>query len=153
MRPVAVSGVHIWLILMKAARAIAYSNGPGLRKSGLSDSDFRVLEVLLHKGPMPVNTIGPKVFLTAGAISTAVDRLHGKGLVSRISSETDRRIHMVDLTEKGRRLISRVFDAHAKHLEELASVLTPAERLQLTEALKKLGKHAANASQEDGASR
>jgi hypothetical protein len=28
----------------------------------LGDSDFRVLEVLLHKGPLPVNSIGPKVF-------------------------------------------------------------------------------------------
>jgi hypothetical protein len=32
--------------------------------SGLGDSDFRVLEALLHKGPLPVDTIGPKVFLT-----------------------------------------------------------------------------------------
>ena len=30
-----------------------------LGRTGLGDSDFRVLEVLLHKGPLPVNTIGP----------------------------------------------------------------------------------------------
>jgi predicted transcriptional regulator len=42
-----------------------------------------VLEVLLHKGPLPVNTIGPVVDLTAGSISIAVDRLVEKGLVSR----------------------------------------------------------------------
>jgi len=32
-------------------------------RAGLGDSDFRVLEVLLHKGTLPVNTIGPKVWL------------------------------------------------------------------------------------------
>ena len=42
---------------------------------GLCDSDFRVLEVLLHKGPLPVNVIGEKVELTTGSITTAVDRL------------------------------------------------------------------------------
>ncbi len=114
-----------------------------LRESGLGESDFRVLEVLLHKGAMPVNAIGPKVFLTPGSISTAVNRLHEKGLVSRTGSQTDRRVHVVDLTTEGRTLIDRVFSAHAKHLDELTGVLTNSERTQLAEALKKLGKHAA----------
>jgi len=32
-------------------------------------SAFGVLEILLHKGPLPVNTIGPIVDLTPGSIS------------------------------------------------------------------------------------
>jgi MarR family 2-MHQ and catechol resistance regulon transcriptional repressor len=55
----------------------------GIAETGISDTDFRVLEVLLHKGPLPVNTVGPKVHLTPGSISVAVDRLLEKGLVSR----------------------------------------------------------------------
>lgn len=138
-----ISGVHLWLIMIKATNALACCVSSHMRATGLGDSDFRVLEVLLHKGPMPVNAIGPKVFLTAGSISTAVDRLHKKGLVSRINSQADRRIHQVDLTSKGRKLIQEVFDAHAKYLEELAQVLTQPERADLINALKKLGKHAA----------
>lgn len=110
---------------------------------GLGDSDFRVLEALLHKGPLPVNAIGPKVFLTPGSISTAVDRLHERGLVSRTESETDRRVRVVDLTPEGRTLIKQTFNAHAKDIEKLAEVLTNGERLQLVKALKKLGKQAA----------
>ncbi|MGA7412551.1 MAG: MarR family transcriptional regulator [Bryobacteraceae bacterium] len=141
-----VSGVHIWLVLMKAFHSLATESAGKLRKTGLGDSDFRVLEVLLHKGPLPVNAIGPKVFLTPGSISTAVDRLHKKGLVSRTGSATDRRVHIVALTARGRRLINRVFSAHARYLEELAQVLAPSERIQLVEALKKLGKHASDHS-------
>jgi MarR family 2-MHQ and catechol resistance regulon transcriptional repressor len=137
-----VSGMHVWLILIKAFHAIA-AWVPQFREGGVGDSDFRVLEALLHKGPMPVNAIGPKVFLTPGSISTAVERLREKGLVSRCETEADRRVHMVGLTAKGRKLIVRVFAAHAKQMEELAEVLTPAERVCLTEALKKLGKKAA----------
>jgi MarR family len=51
-----------------------------------------VLEALLHKGPLPVNTIGPKVHRTPGSISVAVDRLLEKGLVSRAESSEDRRV-------------------------------------------------------------
>lgn len=137
------SGVHVWLVTMKAFHAIATAVGRRLRQSGLGDSDFRVLEVLLHKGPMPVNAIGPKVFLTPGSISIAVDRLHERGLVSRVDSERDRRVRVVDLTPKGRRLITRVFEAHAAHLEQLASEITPQQRAQLIDGLKKLGKKAA----------
>ncbi len=138
-----VSGVHLWLILMKCFHAIESCSSQGLRTSGLGDSDFRVLEALLHKGPMRVNEIGPKVFLTPGSISTAVDRLHDRGLVSRNDSQEDRRVRMVDLTTKGRRLIERVFQAHEKELESLVEVLSSGERVQLAGLLKKVGKHAA----------
>jgi MarR family transcriptional regulator, 2-MHQ and catechol-resistance regulon repressor len=138
-----VSGVHLWLILLKAFHSIAALNAKSLEATGLGESDFRVLEVLLHKGPMPVNAIGPKVFLTPGSISTAVERLHRKGLVTRSGCDQDRRIRTVALTTKGRHLIRRIFDAHAEEMEQLASVLTPGERAQLAESLKKLGKRAA----------
>jgi MarR family transcriptional regulator, 2-MHQ and catechol-resistance regulon repressor len=141
--PEDIHGVHVWLIVMKAFHAVAAYAARSFRQSGLGDSDFRVLEVLLHKGPLPVNTIGPKVFLTPGSISTAVDRLYERGLVTRTEDKTDRRVRVVDLTPKGSRLIDRIFTEHAEHLEKLAEVLTPAERVQLMKALKKLGKQAA----------
>ncbi len=137
------SGVHLWLIMIKAFKSLGTVLSRGIDAAGLGNSDFRVLEVLLHKGPLPVNTIGPIVFLTPGSISTAVDRLHAKGLVSRTGSETDRRIHIVDLTPAGRVLITDVFQQHSLLLEELAAVLTPAERTQLIRSLKKVGKNAA----------
>src|ERR1700692_1973711 len=77
------SGVHLWLVFMKAFQALLPHAAHSIERTKLGDSDFRVLEVLLHKGPLPVNTIGPKVWLTPGSISVAVDRLGKKGLVSR----------------------------------------------------------------------
>src|SRR5690349_25080323 len=104
------SGVHVWLVLMKAFRALAAHAGKSLNLSGtgLGDSDFRVLEALLHKGPLPVNTIGPKVWLTPGSISVAVDRLEKRELVKRTNT-ADRRVRLVQLTAKGRTLIARAF--------------------------------------------
>src|SRR5437867_613197 len=139
------SGVHVWLVLAKAFHAIAACARESLDESrtGLGDSDFRVLEALLHKGPLPVNTIGPKVWLTPGSISVAVDRLVKKGLVSRKDHPDDRRVRRVELTPKGRALISRGFGEHAAAMENVANVLSKNERLTLLRLLKKLGKHAA----------
>src|SRR6202011_4328742 len=92
--------VHVWLIMMKAMRALTRYAAAGIEETGLGLSDFGVLEVLLHRGPLPVNTIGPIVDLTPGSISIAVDRLVAKGLVSRVESAEDRRVRIVALTRK-----------------------------------------------------
>jgi MarR family 2-MHQ and catechol resistance regulon transcriptional repressor len=135
------SGVHVWLVLVKAFHALAAhaEKSLNLSQAALGDSDFRVLEVLLHKGPLPVNTIGPKVWLTPGSISVAVDRLEKKALVKRKNTD-DRRVRLVELTAKGRVLITRTFREHAAAMEEAASVLSKEERLILLRLLKKLGK-------------
>ncbi len=95
------SGVHVWLVLAKVFRALSDHAEQSLNLSGagLGDSDFRVLEVLLNKGTLPVNTIGLKVWLTPGSISVAVDRLEEKALVKRENTD-DRRVRLVELTGK-----------------------------------------------------
>ena len=137
------SGVHVWLVLMKAFQALMPHAAESIERTELGDSDFRVLEALLHKGPLPVNTVGPKVWLTPGSISVAVDRLVKKGLVSRKDHPGDRRVRQVQLTAKGRALITRGFLEHAAAMESVVSVLSKNERLTLLRLLKKLGKHAA----------
>jgi len=128
---------------MKAFQALVPHAAGSIKQTKLGDSDFRVLEVLLHKGPLPVNTIGPKVWLTPGSISVAVDRLVKKGLVARKEHSRDRRVRQVELTPKGRALIIRGFREHAAAMENVARPLSTKERLTLQHLLKKLGKHAA----------
>src|ERR1700754_4959951 len=96
---------HAWLVMMKAMRALTRYAAAGIEETGLGLSDFGVLEILLHKGPLPVNTIGPIVDLTPGSISIAVDRLVARGLVSRVESTEDQRVRIVALTSRGRDLI------------------------------------------------
>src|SRR5438034_11345630 len=133
------TGVHVWLVFMKAFQALFPHAEESIKRTELGDSDFRVLEALLHKGPLPVNTIGPKVWLTPGSISVAVDRLGKKALVKRMNTD-DRRVRLVELTAKGRALITKTFREHAAAMEEVAAVLSKEERLILLRLLKKLGK-------------
>ena len=135
------SGVHVWLVLGKAFRALATraEESLNLGGTGLGDSEFRVLEVLLHRGSLPVNTIGPKVWLTPGSISVAVDRLEKKALVRRKNTD-DRRVRLVELTAKGHALITNISQEHAAAMELAADVLSKEERLVLLRLLKKLGK-------------
>jgi MarR family 2-MHQ and catechol resistance regulon transcriptional repressor len=133
------SGVHLWLVLMKAHRALARHAARSIEPSGLGQSDFAVLEVLLNKGPQKVNDIGRRVDLTSGAITTAIDRLERRGLVVRELDDADRRSRVVRLTPSGRAHIGGIFEQHAAALEVASSGLTKTERKSLIELLKKLG--------------
>jgi MarR family 2-MHQ and catechol resistance regulon transcriptional repressor len=133
------SGVHLWLVLMKAHRALSRHAERSIEPSGLGLSDFAVLEVLLSKGPQKVNDIGRRVDLTSGSITAAVDRLENRGLVMRELDDGDRRSRIVRLTPAGRAHIREIFAQHAKALEAASSGLTKAERKSLIELLKKLG--------------
>jgi len=129
---------HAWLVMLKAMRALTRYAAAGIEETGLGDSDFRV-----HKGPLPVNTIGPVVDLTSGSISIAVDRLVAKGLVSRVESAEDRRVRVVALTPRGKDLIVPAFRMHAGQMKRVFSELSPDELRALEVALKKVGKRAA----------
>jgi len=129
--------------MMKAMRALTKYAAADIEQTGLGLSDFGVLELLLHKGPLPVNTIGPMVDLTPGSISIAVDRLVAKDLVSRVESVDDRRVRIVALTPRGKDLIVSAFRKHSGQMRRVFSELSPEELRGLEVTLKRLGKRAA----------
>lgn len=136
------SGIHLWLLLWKASRAVEARARASIQAEGLCVSDFSVLEALLHKGPLPVNTLGRKVLLTSGSITSAVDRLEEKGWVERRATPEDRRARLVGLTAKGAGFIRRQFDHHARDMEVVFAELSPGERRALGSLLRKLGQAA-----------
>jgi len=144
------SGIHVFLVLWKAARAVESYAQKSVTDLKMCGSDFAVLEALLHKGPLPVNEIGKKVLLTSGSITVAVDRLEQRGLVERRAHGSDRRARIVHLTREGRKLITRAYAQHAADLEQLASAsLTATERATLIRLLKKIGYQAAGYAQSE----
>jgi MarR family transcriptional regulator, 2-MHQ and catechol-resistance regulon repressor len=136
------SGTHLWLVLMKAQRTLERHARRSIEPQGLCSSDFAILELLLHKGPQPVNAIGRRIDLTSGAITTAVDRLESRGLVVRGLDAEDRRTRSVSLTAKGTARIREVFGQHKRAMDHSASGLTKAERETLITLIKKLGRTA-----------
>src|SRR5438477_628845 len=139
-----VSGTHLWLVLMKAHRALERLATRSIESSEVGLSDFAVLEMLLHKGPQPVNEIGRRIELTSGAITTAVDRLESRGLVTREAHPSDRRARIVRLTAAGKEKAAKVFAVHKAAMDLAASGLSKTQRAMLIRLLKKLGTSAGN---------
>ena len=144
--------LHAWLVMLKAWQSMSHYVFPTLLEEGLGESDFRVLEVLLHKGPMPVNAIGPKVDLNPGSVSVAVDRLYKQGFVSRVESDRDRRVRTVSLTEKGRQMFVPLFRRHTALIKRAFQGVSPEELQQLEVVLKNIGKRAESLAVKKGRS-
>src|SRR2546422_1116623 len=138
-----ISGTHLWLVMMKAHRTLQRLATRSIESAEVGLSDFAVMEMLLHKGPQPVNEIGRRIELTSGAITTAVDRLESRGLVTREAHENDRRARIVWLTARGKDEAVKVFGVHKTAMDLAASGLSKTERAMLIQLLKKLGTSAA----------
>lgn len=137
------SGTHLFLLFWKASHAVMRYDEASVREAGFrSLSDFAVLEVLLHKGPLPVNTIGEKVLLTSGSITTAVQRLEKEGLVRRARGAADGRVVLVHLTDSGQKRIEQAFEQHATALNRLFHCLEGTERQEFARLMRKIGAQA-----------
>ena len=140
------TGPKLWVVLARAQRAVASYVEQRIAAEGLCLSDFMVLEVLLHKGPMTISEIGQKVLLANASMTSAVDRLEKKSLVVREASPDDRRVRVVTLTKRGRAFISELYERHVADLETITVALTAKEQEQLGSLLKKLGYAAESAA-------
>lgn len=136
------NGAYLRLILGKANQAVELVDRKSITKTDLNVSDFSILEALLHKGPMPINTVGEKVLLTSGSMTAAANRLVAKGLVERIRDPLDGRSFYLHLTKPGVELIRSAYRRHSKNLENIFTCLDEHERDELVRLLKKVGYHA-----------
>jgi MarR family transcriptional regulator, 2-MHQ and catechol-resistance regulon repressor len=126
----------------KALQAIQKYAFGRIQQAGLGDSDFRVLEALLHEGRLAVNTIGPKVNFTPGSISVAVDRLYSKGLVTRVESAEDRCIRIVVAHSHWQGAHHPIFRKHAADIRRAFAEIPSNELGQFERTLKKVGRRA-----------
>lgn len=133
------TGAHIRLIFGRSYKSMEQVDRASISGTGLNVSDFSILEALMHKGPMPINTIGEKVLLTSGSMTAAANRLEKKGLVERFQDPSDGRCYYLHLTKNGLKLIRDAFRSHSDNLEKIFAVLDENEREEFVRLLKKIG--------------
>ena len=125
--------------LMRAANAARAHASQHLGDSGLTLTQFAVLEALYHLGPMSLSDVAQKILTTGGNLTMVVGNLEKQGLARRQKSPVDRRMLIVVLTPKGKSLIRRVFPEHAAAITEFMGALSTAEQEQLGDFCRRLG--------------
>ncbi|NVJ23262.1 MarR family transcriptional regulator [Myxococcus sp. AM011] len=76
----------------------------------------------LGEGPLAMSTLANYLSCDASNVTGLVDRMEARGLVERRSSEQDRRVKMLVLTEQGVALRERLLERLAEPPELIASL-------------------------------
>ena len=110
------------------------------REFGLTESQIAVLEALKHLGPLQQRELCQKILRSGSNVTTVVDNLERDGLVHRSRDDSDRRIQVVNLTEKGRELVDRALPVHVGRITDTMAALEPEEQRELGRLCRKLGR-------------
>jgi len=135
--------------LLRASETVQSEAMRSLAEEDITPSQFAVLEALYHVGPMCLSMLADKILKSSGNLTMVVGNLEKRGLVTRQQSRDDRRFVSAAITDKGKKLIARVFPEHADRIAELMSRLTPREQETLAELCRKLGKNTPAGSARD----
>lgn len=127
--------------LLRASETVHGEATRALGGAGLSSSQFGVLEALYHVGPMCLSELANKILKTSGNLTMVVGNLEKRGLVTREQQNQDRRFVTAAITDKGRKLMARIFPAHLERIVELMDRLSPAQQEELGRLCRRLGKN------------
>jgi DNA-binding MarR family transcriptional regulator len=112
-------------------------------QADLGNGDFDVLASLRRAGApyrLTPTELAGTTMVTSGAVTKRVDRLAERGLVTRRVGEHDARGRVVALTDAGRELIDRAFDAHMANEHRLVASLGEIDRTRLARLLEEWGR-------------
>jgi MarR family transcriptional regulator, 2-MHQ and catechol-resistance regulon repressor len=137
------AALKLWVVLARAFDALERHARASIAGFGLGTTEFGVLEVLYHKGELPVCEVQRRILVESSSTTYVVDKLVSRGLVHRRASGRDRRVILLALTAAGRRLIARIFPPHATAMRGAMDALRAPERAQAVRLLRALGKGAA----------
>lgn len=134
--------LHTLRVLLKSHQAILNALKQDMRTYGLSENEFMVLEFLYHRGPKAIQLIKGHLGIPDSSLTYVIDGLSEKALVKRKRCDKDRRKIYINLESAGRQLMDEIFPKHKAFVENLFSVLSKKELIQIDQLNKSLGFHA-----------
>jgi MarR family transcriptional regulator, 2-MHQ and catechol-resistance regulon repressor len=141
-RPRRTPSLALFIVLSRAYNWVNAHVTRDIRHYGLNPTEFGILELLYHQGPLPLQQIGEKILISSGNITYAVDKLEQKQLLMRQASPQDRRVTFAEITPQGHELLATIFPQHEEVIRAAVDGLTPEEQAQAIVLLKKLGLYA-----------
>lgn len=139
------AALRLFVAMNRALAAVVAPLRRQVEQWELSLTEFAVLEVLYHKGPLPLGEIAERILITGASTTYTVKKLEERGLLRRQPSVEDQRVVFGTLTDAGRARIAEIFPAHAEAIRRAMRGLTRQEKAQATALLASLGRSAPDA--------
>ena len=111
-----------------------------LGQLGLTFPQALTLSAMGTDGPIPISKLAERTGSANSTISGVVDRLERLGYAKRTRSELDRRVILVETTQKYRKLLDKADVSVGKYFDSLLDCLNPEERDIIAQGLELLDK-------------
>lgn len=131
--------LDLFVVMSKANRAVTLAVEKQIKSLNINPTEFGILEVIYHKGTLPIQQVAEKILISSSRISYAINQLEEKGLIKRIPCQKDKRVIYAALTQAGQDFMDSVFEQHTQDIERIFSVLSDEEKKTLIKLNKKLG--------------
>lgn len=142
---------HISYQITIAANLMAFgSSASNVKRFGIKTREWRVLGCITQVGPATASDIVRLVHQDKGSISRAVTGLEREGLVGKIPNHAHKNSPYIWLTEKGRKLVDRIYPVFIQQAELFTDVLSDREQRELCRLLDKLKDHVERVRIEQG---
>lgn len=109
-----------------------------LSEEQMNYTHARALHLLQCKGPQIMSGLGDDLGITPRYVTILIDSMEREGLVRRRPHPKDRRATLIELTDAGRSMCTKIGDGHVEAAAELLRVLSPRQQAVLLEAMQTL---------------
>lgn len=136
------AALKLLISIARAFKAIDDRVRSKLAAGGLSMTEFAVLEVLYHKGRLPLGELADRILVTGASTTYIVKKLEKRKLMARRVSSEDQRVVFGEITETGRKLVGKIFPLHAEDLRHAMAGLSRQEKKEAALLMRKLEAYA-----------
>ena len=106
--------------------------------ASVSMLQIKVLGCVAERAGESMKSLAKDLKVTPAAVTIIIDKLAADGLIKKKTDVKDKRVIRLLLTAKGLQYLRRGMKILREHIEEVTSVLSPAEKMQLIAILTKL---------------
>ncbi|MGH7195624.1 MAG: MarR family winged helix-turn-helix transcriptional regulator [Candidatus Saccharimonadales bacterium] len=133
------------------SRAQAWQNILAIAKVSIDMAGCQLLYYLAQapKSGCPVKDLARRLGVEMPSVSRKLQQLEQAGLVTHLTDAHDRRVHIVELTPSGRRVLARIQAAKRKIITDILQSWPDSERQQFIKSFQRFAEAMAEYHQSD----
>lgn len=112
-----------------------------IKQLGFNTTEFLVMYSIAAHGPLTIQDIAARIFVTSGNMTYTIDKLEKRDILKRLHCQEDRRKIFIDFTKAGKEQWDSLIDQHSEFLDQLFTGIDEALLDQTIENMKVIGKH------------
>jgi len=130
---------EVLIALRRIIRAADLHSRHLVKTTGLTSAQLLLLRTLREQGPMTINRLSKNIQLSQATVTTILDRLETRELVTRERSSEDKRKVFVSLTETAKKMIENAPLPLQERFIEKFGQLNDWEQTHILSSLQRVG--------------